>query len=340
MLAMIAMRRIEATYGPHTGRASARDVRRALVASGAEAVARSTPLELQRQPETPPHLEAATPLEGDRVLVRRVDGDPIVGFAAFLDGVQRSEVAAHRGLVPLVAGSIAAAVRVRESRRMRTWESPIVRHAIYAPTAMLAPEYVVSLAARCDVIDTFRDDAHVTPGAPPRHPAELTARALTTVQRTREAAEHQLAREWIASARGPLLVDGGIAAEATVAVSAHAVGVVKSHRTLYVDGDSFARTLALRAGERTTAVAIASPRRTRVASFYLRLRDPESRGPFWGLVRIEIAADGPSALTERADLVSRWLLAERTPVALPDARWDVMVYGIRDCEEYLSAILR
>jgi hypothetical protein len=34
------------------------------------------------------------------------------------------------------------------------------------------------------------------------------------------------------------------------------------------------------------------------------------------------------------------MLAERAPVALPDARWDVMVYGIRDCEQYLSAILR
>jgi len=285
-------------------------------------------------------LESATPLEGERVLVRRVAGDPIVGFTAFLDGVQRSEVAAHRGAVPLVAGSIAAAVRVRESRRMQTWQLPIVHHAIYAPVATLEPDYAAALAARCEVIDTSRDEGPTGADAAPRHPAEWTARALTAVQRARESAEHELARAWLAAARGPLLVDGGISAEATVAVSAHAVGVVKSHRTLYVDGDSFERTMALRAGERTTAVAIASPRRTRVASFYLRLRDAESRGPFWGLVRIEIAADGPGALTERADLVSRWLLAERTPVALPDARWDVMVYGIRDCEEYLSAILR
>jgi hypothetical protein len=35
--------------------------------------------------------------------------------------------------------------------------------------------------------------------------------------------------------------------------------------------------------------------------------------------------------------VSRWILAERAPLALPDARWDRMVYGIRDCEEFLRA---
>jgi hypothetical protein len=338
MLAMIAMRRIEASYGPPTDRASARDVRRALVASGAETVERAKPLEVQRAPDTPPHLENATPIEGTRVEVRRALGAPIVGFAAFLDGVQRSEVAAHRGLVPLVAGSIAAAVRVRSSRRMKTWGAPVVRHAIYAPTSMLEPAYVESLAARCEVIDTSREDEQ-TKGPVPRHPAEWAARALTAVQRARENAEHALARDWLAVDQGPLLVDGGISADAAVAVSAQAVGVVKSHRTLYVDGESFALTLGLRAGERTTAVAIASPRRTRVASFYLRLRDGANRGPFWGLLRVEIAADGPVGLTERADLVSRWLLAERTPVALPDARWDVMVYGIRDCEEYLSCIL-
>jgi hypothetical protein len=53
-------------------------------------------------------------------------------------------------------------------------------------------------------------------------------------------------------------------------------------------------------------------------------------------VEVAVTAD----LTARADLVSRWLLAERAPVALPDARWDVMVYGVRECEQYLSAILR
>jgi hypothetical protein len=61
-----------------------------------------------------------------------------------------------------------------------------------------------------------------------------------------------------------------------------------------------------------------------------------------GLVRIEVARTqelegSATAMTRRADEVSRWILAERAPLALPDARWDRMVYGIRDCEEYLRA---
>jgi DNA-binding NarL/FixJ family response regulator len=43
-------------------------------------------------------------------------------------------------------------------------------------------------------------------------------------------------------------------------------------------------------------------------------------------------------LTARANLISRWILAEASPLALPDGRWDKMVYGIRDCEEFLRAV--
>jgi hypothetical protein len=61
-----------------------------------------------------------------------------------------------------------------------------------------------------------------------------------------------------------------------------------------------------------------------------------------GLVRVEVARTpeleaSVGAITRRADEVSQWILAERAPLALPDARWDRMVYGIRDCEEYLRA---
>jgi hypothetical protein len=63
----------------------------------------------------------------------------------------------------------------------------------------------------------------------------------------------------------------------------------------------------------------------------------------WGLVRAEVAHPGAGQLDrvgDRADEVSRWILAEASPLALPDARWDTMVYGIRDCEEFLRAVHR
>ena len=76
-----------------------------------------------------------------------------------------------------------------------------------------------------------------------------------------------------------------------------------------------------------------------MASWYLRVADATGRDPFWGLVRVEVAQlDKPAALTARADEVSRWILAERLPLALPDPRWDKMAYGIRDAEEYLRAV--
>jgi hypothetical protein len=53
-------------------------------------------------------------------------------------------------------------------------------------------------------------------------------------------------------------------------------------------------------------------------------------------VRVE-AAEGED-LTMRADDISRWIIAEGSPLALPDHRWDKLSYGVRDAEEFLRAI--
>jgi hypothetical protein len=131
-------------------------------------------------------------------------------------------------------------------------------------------------------------------------------------------------------------VDGGIAALGVPATSEAVVGVVKSHRTLYVGADAMDVVTGLAAGERTTAFTVSSRHRARVASWYLRLRDGDGADPFSGIVRIEVAEATFSE--SRADAVSRWVLAERTPVSLPDTRWRVMAYGIRDVESYLRAV--
>ena len=59
---------------------------------------------------------------------------------------------------------------------------------------------------------------------------------------------------------------------------------------------------------------------------------------FHGLVRIEVAETSDPA--DRANLVSRWVLAERVPLAAPDARWDRMAYGVRAVEQALGAVAR
>ena len=131
-------------------------------------------------------------------------------------------------------------------------------------------------------------------------------------------------------------VDGGISGSERVARSPCAIGIVKSHRTLYAEPQAIATVLGLRRGERSSAFRVTSSRRASVASWYLRLRDVEGHDPMFGLVRLEIA--DAEDVEARADEVSRWILAEVAPVALPDARWDRMLYGVRDCEEFLRAV--
>ncbi len=118
--------------------------------------------------------------------------------------------------------------------------------------------------------------------------------------------------------------------------STRAVGIVKSHRRLYADGDAFRTLVGLRAGERSSIFRVAPRSRYPVASWYVRMRSATGRDALFGLVRVEAAIAGD--LQARADEISRWIMAEGSPLALPDARWDKMAYGIRDTEEFLRAI--
>jgi hypothetical protein len=329
------------TYGAAEGGTSIREVLRALRSStisrdesGLSVVSSAGPaIELTPVDATPPRLEGAASIEGDSLTARAV-GTPVVAFAAFLDGIQSSKVIlSGRDAAPVVHGTVAAVIRERTDRTLHVWRgAPRISRALYAPVALIGERAFERLRATgAEIVDTLADgDAPLS-----RHPLELVALARTAVQRRREELETGLAEEWCASAAAPLFVDGGISGAGRAAQSAHAVGVVKSHRTLYATSGTLGVVTGLAEGERTSAFEIRSPRRATVASWYLRLRGAQG-DPFFGLVRIEVAKDSWSA--ERADDVSRWVLAERAPVSLPDKRWSTMAYGIRDCEEYLRAL--
>ena len=334
--------RISPTYDGAVHGASMRDTVRCLraIAVAAPAVGLVTcgsggsSLEMAPLDADPPRLEAAAPIEGDGLAARMVPGEIAAGFAAFLDGIQTSKPAGyvHSG-VPLVHGTVAAVIRVRAARTLSTWQgAPIVERKLYAPVGLVGAELVDHLqAAGLTLVDTL--DGVVATGA--RHPQELLALARTAVQRAREQAELALAAAWCSSEQRPLYVDGGISGSGLAAKSAFAVGIVKSHKTLYASSGAISVVTSLPMGARSTAFEIRSPRRTTVASWYLRLRDPAGRDPLFGLVRVEIARG--AFTVAHADLVSRWILAERAPLSLPDKRWSTMAYGIRDCEEYLRA---
>lgn len=307
---------------------------------GAHAVADpGSPLEALPASGDPPRTIGARVIEGTTLRARRITGDPVAGLSAFLDGVQRTRPVLYlRGGVPVVLGTVAAVVRERRNRRFATWRMVRGRR-LHAPRAAL-PNEVWARLEEISVAERMpppADSSSSEPGAPvPSHPYAHLDRALHGVQQEREAAEQLLAEGWCGTRSDPIAVDGGISGSEGVARSTCAVGIVKSHRTLYAEPDAIGTVLGLRRGERTSAFRVTSARRASVASWYLRLRDIEGHDPMFGLVRVEIA--DAEAVEARADEVSRWILAEVAPIALPDARWDRMLYGVRDCEEFLRAV--
>jgi hypothetical protein len=273
---------------------------------------------------------AASILEGTTVRAQRILGPPEPGFTAFLDGAQSSRVVFYLGGVPLVQGTVSAIIRERRNRRMTTW-----RHesetALYLPRRHI-PAALWDESAGVHLVDTCEDEAGIPPST---HPVALAERAYSMVRHRRDALETKLAERWCGQAPGPLFVDGSISGSPRVGTSTCVAGVVKSHRVLYVEGDAMSTVLGLGCGERSSMLRVTA-RWATVATWYLRLRAPDGRDPLWGMVRVEIPEQ--HARPERADEISRWILAEASPLSLPDARWDTMVYGIRDCEETLRAV--
>jgi hypothetical protein len=326
--------RQRATYPPSIPVASFHDAVRILAhrVPGVVTVSSTAPTleRLEGVHEAPRVIDA--PVVENATVARAIPGVSTPAFEAFLDGVQESRVVRVLGGVPIVWGRIAAVIRRRANRRLVTWERPVVECRLYAPLSVLDRVTRTALAD-APVVDTSRseDDGLIS-----RHPAYVIEQALHTVQRDRERAERALAERWCQVRTEPLLVDGSISGSDIVASHPCAVGVVKSHRQLYASSALLDVMLGLASGERTPVVRIAPRNRTPVHSWYLRLREGVAHDALWGIVRVEVAESGDP--TARADEVSRWVLAERTPLALPDARWDRMTYPVRDCEEFLRAI--
>lgn len=296
-------------------------------------------------PGDPPILRSAQIVEGSSLRAIRIPNlsrQTTSEFGAFLDGAQRVQVVAHQLGTPIVFGTVSAAVRVRVNRRMITWghQSPRVERRIYLPLrylpglADMRASGSATTGSDWQIVDTSTADRNGD--YPSQHPAVLLERAIRAVDERRERLEDQLAEAWCARAEAPLYVDGGISRSPQVAASPCAVGVIKSHRTLYAEGDALRLVLGLEKGERSSVFRVAPRSRSSVLSWYLRLRGAKGHDAMWGLVRVEAAeCERP---TERADEISRWVMAETTPLSLPDGRWDKMAYGVRDCEEFLRAI--
>ena len=328
-----------------TGSAGFRDALR-LFQHDAEALRELGPaLETTVTPPEPPRVIQSDVIESTTVRAHRVVDPPEPGFDAFLDGSQESKVVRYADGVPIVFASIAAVVRQRVLRRMVTWKRPVCRSRFYIPRDLVPPTLWMRVVdAGFDVVDTMDAAANDTrtDWTKDAHPFAIAQRALEAVKRDRELAERQLAEDWCATRQELLFLDGSIATSDRVAAAPNAVGVIKSHRTLYVSGSAMRVVQSLPVFHRSSVLRVEAFHRTPVASWYLRIRDAAGQDPMWGLLRVETAIpdinEPPQAVTDRANLISRWILAELIPLALPDSRWDKMVYGIRDCEEFLRTL--
>jgi hypothetical protein len=296
-------------------------------------------LDLSGLIQDPPRMGTSVVTEGRRLEAIPVEDTGAIGFAAFLDGAQQSHVVDYSGTVPIVGAQISAVIRTRVNRRMTTWHQGYVSDArLYAPRQLLDRAAMREFEAMGLVLrDTLEPNEDIS-----GHPLELLRRAVDAVKRDRERLEQDLAESWVSAVEAPLFVDGTLPAGTLASQSPGCVGVVKSHHTIYAPDDRLTVVLHLRENERSSVFLIERSWGPRVLSWYLRLREPPSYDPFMGLVRVEVPSTpdveaSEAQITERANTVSSWILAERAPLALPDARWDRMVYGIRDCEEYLRA---
>ena len=283
---------------------------------------------LSHVPQSPAHPFAAVRLVEGTALEARPLGPavPLDAPVGFVDGVQRYVVAGHVGITPVVRAVVAAAAVERVDGRLRAVAGRRAEFLVI-PAGRLPPAARAALAAAdVEIVDADAGER--------AHPLADLVAAGETVERRREALEQEVSRAFRAARPDAwLLVDGSLGALGQVA-GPRAAGLIKSHETQFLDGADLTLALTLPCGARSTAF-----RRTRgpaVDSWYLRLWPWADRDLLHGLVRVELAA-GPD-VTAAADRVSRWLMAERAPIAR-DARWDRLLYPVLEIETLLAAQL-
>jgi hypothetical protein len=246
--------------------------------------------------------------------------DPV----AFLDGVQRAVLLAYAGAAPLVLGHAAAAVRERRERRLSGVLESRRLLLIGRPAAL---EAAGPALAGVDTLALPTDEAP--------HPGRDLANAGRALDRVRGALELSLGEQYRGRSAGWLLVDGPLTESPLWAADPHLVGIARSHATLPFDGPDLERFLHLPAGHRTSVYQPETRSVSPVLEWAVRLWPWEGKDIFHGLVRVQVAPENGTA--ERADLISRRILAERGPLSPAGDGWDRLLYGMHTVQRFLRA---
>jgi len=167
------------------------------------------------------------------------------------------------------------------------------------------------------------------------HPIREVQAARKEVDRARGALELEVGGRFREESDGWLVIDGALSEGIAWATDPRMVGIVKSHSTLPFEGEDQVTYLRTPFGHRSSVFAPETRSLAPVYSWALRLWPWEGEDLFHGLVRVETRASEETL--GMADRLSRWLLAERSPISTPDPRWDRLLYGIHDVEVYLRS---
>jgi hypothetical protein len=270
-------------------------------------------------------IRVARLVEGTRLQALPVGpSEPWPGSVAYLDGVQHVEIVGYAGSAPVMVAEIAAAVRERQDRRLHTVMEERRELALGRPGALASAG------------DALRDlEAVPLPDDEPPHPIRDQVHAARAVDRSRGALELLLGDRYRARSGSWIVVDGSLSESPRWAADDRMVAISKSHSILPFDGEDLERYLRLPVGHRSSVYAPVSRTLAPVRAWALRLWPWEGRDLLHGLIRVEVSPANQAS--DRADMISRWILAERAPISAPDRRWDRLLYGIHSVEQYLRA---
>jgi hypothetical protein len=280
----------------------------------------------------------------------------------FLDGVQSSRELGRVEMAPIIVATVAAAIVNRCDRRfsrMPIESPPTVVQAVILPRsagdARVEAFWELLLKAGFselgpDEVPSYPhlvlDSAEYIAEADRSDYVGMRERARVRVRALRERLEGGMMRRWELDDRTLEDPDAWIAVDGQLKdireSNRRAIGLIKSVARPEFVGKDVGMLLDLEPGMRTTSFIPdwqlrrdLSERRT---SWYLRMWPPQRGADALGsLMRVEAPRDMEPDIV---DEVSRWILAERAPLAKPDPRWPAMIYPIHYVEKILKPLVQ
>ena len=280
----------------------------------------------------------------------------------FLDGVQSSRELGRIEMAPVIVATVASAIVNRCDRRfsrMPLESPPVVVQAVLLPRNVGAAgvEEFWDLLSQAGFSELGPDEVPSSPHLildsaeymaeeDPSDYVGMRERSRVRVRALRERLEGGMLRQWEGDDRTLEDPDAWIAVDGQLKdireSNRRAIGLIKSVARPEFVGKDVGMLLDLEPGMRTTSFVpdwqLRRDPGERRTSWYLRMWPPQRGADALGsLMRVEAPqGTGP----ETVDEISRWILAERAPLAKPDPRWPAMIYPIHYVERILKPLVQ